>query len=196
MERQHWGFITDSDRDPGVRIWLGTMKSAWVGFIASALTLLIGFSLVLIFTLFYVVPTISAHAMIKTQCQVEQISSYVIEDSLWNTLTEQYLLAPNFTLSNDTRGPESGIALSPINCTVIVVSYSLSNGQHSNGFLYQQKDEGSDCIGQKKVSTGVFVDKAPWCENPSGRGKHSIVCLDVFNRSSGNECWVFLLFQM
>ena len=48
----------------------------WIFFFLSVLGLVTGFTLVLIFTLLYVVPTISARVLVKTDCYVDSIHLY------------------------------------------------------------------------------------------------------------------------
>ena len=144
------------------------MRSTWTCFLLSILSLITGFTLVLIFTIRYVVPTISDRAVVRTQCYVEAVDLYSTRTgapqhfTIRNISTSalhfqindldsedpvkvidiQKAAITNVTRThstNDLFADLEGLNVLPKgSCPVVTVSYSLQDGRRRKGYLYQR----------------------------------------------------------
>ncbi|ELT89562.1 hypothetical protein CAPTEDRAFT_212321 [Capitella teleta] len=92
------------------------MLGAKVSILLSVLCLLLGICLVLVFSFCFVAPTVSANALLKTRCYVEEVT---------------------------TAGHTNVTSL--VNCTAVRVSYSFYDGHSGSGYLHQSLIESTDC---------------------------------------------------
>lgn len=138
------------------------MRSTWIWFGLSALCLILGLLLVLVFTLFFIVPVTSSTAVISTQCYVESVS--------WHDKVTTAVHTPGPVLEEyESNRTDDSIGYNQGNqsCPVVTVTYTLYDGQRRQGMLY--RNDGMWLSGSKVslMFTLYFMHISSWSDKGS-----------------------------